>query len=574
MGDFNDAFMRNQNNNINNNNNNNAVQARTKAQNRANIGQSHPTGLTNNLLKLFEPRAPLEFKPPPEKRKCPPYLGMAQFVSNFAEPGDPEYSPPVKEGETSAQRRARIHQLRLEEGAKKAAEELEKYDPASDPNISGDPYKTLFVARLNYETTEHRIKREFEGYGPIKKVRIVTDKVTNKPRGYAFVEYMHTRDMKAAYKQADGRKLDNKRVLVDVERGRTVPNWRPRRLGGGLGSTRVGGEDLNQKYSGREPQQGGTVARSEEPRTRDDRHVDREREKSRERGRDRDREKSRERSHDRTRDREPREERHHRERDRHKDRERDRDRDHGRDRDRERDRDRGRDHDRGRDKERDRVRERERDRGRDRPRDRDRNYEHGEVEEDRGRSRDREADYDRVEPKHGLDRHDERAGEYDKFEHGRGYELPEPEGDHGGYDHYNHHQYDNLEPHGDLGRYDQDEGRDHDHYDQMEPEDHQYERATSVSREKERTRNHEWDYQRSERSLSHEDHSLRREANLLKAESLSLKAFSLSRAEQQQRQQQQQLRRRNPLRRRWRRFDYRSSEPSAKVRLFQHYSPS
>ncbi|KAK9113129.1 hypothetical protein Scep_020648 [Stephania cephalantha] len=411
------------------------------------------------------------------------------------------------------QRRARIHQLRLEEGAKKAAEEFEKYDPASDPNISGDPYKTLFVARLNYETTEHRIKREFEGYGPIKKVgvldntqgdqvRIVTDKVTNKPRGYAFVEYMHTRDMKAAYKQADGRKLDNRRVLVDVERGRTVPNWRPRRLGGGLGSTRVGGEDLNQKYSGREPQQGGT-ARSEEPRTRDDRHVDREREKSRERGRDKDREreKSRERSHDRTRDREPREERHHRERDRHRDREKDRDRDHGRDRDRERDRERGRDHDRGRDKERerDRGRERDRDRGRDRPRDRDRNYEHGEIEEDRGRSRDREADYDRVESKHGLDRHDERAGEYDQFEHGRGYELPEPEGDH-----YSHRRYDNLEPHGDLGQYDQDEGRDHDRYDQMEPEDYQHDRATSESHEKERTRNHEWDYQRSERSLSHE----------------------------------------------------------------------
>lgn len=54
-----------------------------------------------------------------------------------------------------------------------------------------------------------------------------------------------------AYKQADGRKIDNRRVLVDVERGRTVPNWRPRRLGGGLGSTRVGGDEVNQKYSGR-----------------------------------------------------------------------------------------------------------------------------------------------------------------------------------------------------------------------------------------------------------------------------------------------------------------------------------
>lgn len=29
------------------------------------------------------------------------------------------------------------------------------------------------------------------------QVRLITDKVTNKPRGYAFIEYMHTRDMKS-----------------------------------------------------------------------------------------------------------------------------------------------------------------------------------------------------------------------------------------------------------------------------------------------------------------------------------------------------------------------------------------
>ena len=46
-----------------------------------------------------------------------------------------------------------------------------------------------------------------------------------KPRGYAFIEFEHKNDMKNAYKMADGRKVENKRVTVDVERGRTVPNW-------------------------------------------------------------------------------------------------------------------------------------------------------------------------------------------------------------------------------------------------------------------------------------------------------------------------------------------------------------
>lgn len=59
--------------------------------------------------------------------------------------------------------------------------------------------------------------------------------------------------MKSAWKDADAKKINGRRVVVDVERGRTVEGWRPRRLGGGLGRTRVGGSDKNQRYSGRDP---------------------------------------------------------------------------------------------------------------------------------------------------------------------------------------------------------------------------------------------------------------------------------------------------------------------------------
>ncbi|KAL8044871.1 hypothetical protein ABFX02_08G074700 [Erythranthe guttata] len=464
MGDYGDAMMRDQNA---------AVQARAKAQNRANvmqlklIGQSHPTGLTTNLLKLFEPRPPLEYKPPPEKRKCPPYTGMAQFISSFAEPGDPQYAVPVQKGETPAERKARIHQLRLEEGAKKAAEELEKYDPSNDPNISGDPYKTLFVARLNYETTESRIKREFEAYGPIKRVRLVTDTESSKPRGYAFIEFVHTRDMKAAYKQADGKKIDNRRVLVDVERGRTVPNWRPRRLGGGLGTTRVGNEEVNQRNVGREPVQSGGISRSEEPKV----EGDREREKSRDRGKDRERERerSRELSHDRSRDRD------HRDRDRTKERG-SRERDRGRDRtgERDRERDRPRDRERGRDRGRDRHHNKERER------ERDRDYE---VVDDRGRSTERDRNYDRgadaEDNSHRgwLDQPAERAGgHYDDYYGNRGRD-----------------KYDDADGEGDNN----DRYRESDRYGQMEDDDgYGYERGASEPRDRA--------YRRSDRSVSRE----------------------------------------------------------------------
>lgn len=63
---------------------------------------------------------------------------------------------------------------------------------------------------------------------------------------------MALHELIAAYKHADGKKIDGKRVLVDVERSRTVKGWLPRRLGGGLGGTRRGGPEVNIKHSGRE----------------------------------------------------------------------------------------------------------------------------------------------------------------------------------------------------------------------------------------------------------------------------------------------------------------------------------
>merc|ERR1712139_755130 len=114
-----------------------------------------------------------------------------------------------------------------------------KYDPHKDVNASGDPFKTLFVARISYDTTEKKLKREFEVFGSIKRVRMVYDQ-KGKPRGYAFVAFEHERDLKNAYKQGDGKKIDGRRVMVDVERGRTVEGWLPRRLGGGRGPGRQG----------------------------------------------------------------------------------------------------------------------------------------------------------------------------------------------------------------------------------------------------------------------------------------------------------------------------------------------
>ncbi|XP_071446969.1 U1 small nuclear ribonucleoprotein 70 kDa-like [Hetaerina americana] len=367
--------------------------------------------LPPNLLALFAPRDPIPFLPPvdklPHEKKNRGYTGVGDFLSLFEDPKD---TPPPTRVETRDERLERRRRERAEQVAYKLEQEIAVWDPHGIATATGDPFKTLFVARINYDTSESKLRREFEVYGAIKKIVLIHDTKTGKPRGYAFIEYEHERDMHSAYKHADGKKIDGRRVLVDVERGRTVKGWLPRRLGGGLGGTRRGGPDVNIKHSGREDNERERERyRAEREReTREGRgpgieRGERERRRSRSRERDKKRRGSRSRSRERKRSR--------RSRDRrdpslaadggmddsmasgveepvpHRSSRGDRDRDRDRDRERDRKRDRSRrtgesrsggDRERG-DRKKDR-REKDRDRDRDKDR-RDRDYDRPEEPE-------------------------------------------------------------------------------------------------------------------------------------------------------------------------------------------------
>ncbi|XP_065220570.1 U1 small nuclear ribonucleoprotein 70 kDa-like [Planococcus citri] len=209
--------------------------------------------LPPNLLALFNPRDPIRYLPPinklPYEKKNRGYVGVFEFIKYFEDPKD---TPPPVKVETREERKERRKKERAEQVAYKLEQEIALWNPHNLRDATTDAFKTLFVARINYDTSESKLRREFEVYGPIRKIVLALDENTGKPKGYAFIEYEHERDMHTAYKHADGKKIDGKRVLVDVERGRTVKGWLPRRLGGGLGGTRRGGADVNLKHSGRE----------------------------------------------------------------------------------------------------------------------------------------------------------------------------------------------------------------------------------------------------------------------------------------------------------------------------------
>uniref|UniRef100_A0AAF5DI75 U1 small nuclear ribonucleoprotein 70 kDa n=1 Tax=Strongyloides stercoralis TaxID=6248 RepID=A0AAF5DI75_STRER len=195
--------------------------------------------LPDHLLGLFFPRPPLTFLPPiaPLLVEKDPinYDGMAQYISYFEDPKD----TPAKEiVQTKEEKKAEKRKKKEELLAFKLEQEIAAYHTKDTSNFTEDPFKTLFVCKLSYETTESKLRREFSKWGTIVNIKIICTK-DEKPRGYAFIEYSRKSEMSQAYKEADGIKIDGVRVLVDYERGRTRKDWLPRRLGGGKGKTRM-----------------------------------------------------------------------------------------------------------------------------------------------------------------------------------------------------------------------------------------------------------------------------------------------------------------------------------------------
>lgn len=72
-------------------------------------------------------------------------------------------------------RKLRIVEWKKQESSRVLAENVKQYDPNKDPHIDGDPYKTLFIGSLSRDVTEKKLKREFQEFGAVKRVRIVHD---------------------------------------------------------------------------------------------------------------------------------------------------------------------------------------------------------------------------------------------------------------------------------------------------------------------------------------------------------------------------------------------------------------
>jgi cold-inducible RNA-binding protein len=92
--------------------------------------------------------------------------------------------------------------------------------------------RRLYVGNLSYSTTDLALRETFGAIGTVADAKVVTDRETGRPRGFAFVEMSSDQEAAKAIEQLNGRDVDGRAINVNEAQERT---------GGGGGGGRGGG---------------------------------------------------------------------------------------------------------------------------------------------------------------------------------------------------------------------------------------------------------------------------------------------------------------------------------------------
>ena len=101
----------------------------------------------------------------------------------------------------------------------------------------------IYVGNLSYEVTEEELRQEFEAFGKVESVNIITDKYSGRPKGFGFIEMASVSEGQAAITGLHGKTLRDRTLNVNAARPRSDDrggrSYDDRR-GGGFGGGKYG----------------------------------------------------------------------------------------------------------------------------------------------------------------------------------------------------------------------------------------------------------------------------------------------------------------------------------------------
>jgi cold-inducible RNA-binding protein len=74
--------------------------------------------------------------------------------------------------------------------------------------------KKLYVGNLSYSVTDGTLQELFSSVGEVASVSVITDRMTGRSRGFAFVEMADSAAAQQAIAQLNGRMVDGRALKV------------------------------------------------------------------------------------------------------------------------------------------------------------------------------------------------------------------------------------------------------------------------------------------------------------------------------------------------------------------------
>ncbi len=78
--------------------------------------------------------------------------------------------------------------------------------------------KKLFIGGLNYKTTDQSLAEAFSKAGQVNSAVVIMDRMTQRSKGFGFVEMENDAEAQAAIDMYNGQELDGRRVVVNEAR--------------------------------------------------------------------------------------------------------------------------------------------------------------------------------------------------------------------------------------------------------------------------------------------------------------------------------------------------------------------
>jgi RNA recognition motif-containing protein len=80
----------------------------------------------------------------------------------------------------------------------------------------------IYVGNLHYKVDEEVLREIFEEYGEVASVKIVTDSVTRRSKGFSFVTMNNDDEAKQAIEELNEGELMGRKIVVNQARPKTA----------------------------------------------------------------------------------------------------------------------------------------------------------------------------------------------------------------------------------------------------------------------------------------------------------------------------------------------------------------